>query len=148
MSWSTILFIENIFWEVWYLEKICRKNYVIICVGILWACTVSTSLLYRLFQLMAMFVLMAHNWQKWKNSFLLHPRHEIFREEAVGLKSSYHTFKRYDFLWICEIWGNFMKIWYFVNNCSIQGSQPIREIREIREKYFTFFQSGKSQGIW
>ena len=29
-----------------------------------------------------------------------------------------------------------------------QGSQPIREIREIREKYFTFFQSGKSQGIW
>ena len=28
--------------------------------------------------------------------------------------------------------------------CDMQGSQPIRE---IREKYFTFFQSGKSQGI-
>ena len=32
------------------------------------------------------------------------------------------------------------------NICALdQGSQPIRE---IREKYFTFFQSGKSQGIW
>ena len=22
-------------------------------------------------------------------------------------------------MWICEIWDNFMKIWYFVNNCLI-----------------------------
>ena len=45
---------------------------------------------------------------------------KIYREEAVGLKSSNYTLKLW-FLWIlCEIWGNFLKIWYFVNNCLIK----------------------------
>ena len=30
---------------------------------------------------------MAHNWQKWKRVFMTCPCHEIYREEAVGLKS-------------------------------------------------------------
>ena len=25
------------------------------------------------------------------------------------------------FFWKCEIWGNFVKIWYFVNNCLIKA---------------------------
>ena len=24
------------------------------------------------------------------------------------------------FLWVCEIWGHFMKNWYFVNNCLLK----------------------------
>ena len=41
---------------------------------------------------------------------------KIYREEAVGLKSSKYTLK-IDILWVCEIWGNFLKNWYFVNSC-------------------------------
>lgn len=33
--------------------------------------------------------------------------------------------------------------WHF-----LQGSQPLREIREIRENQNNFFQTGKTQGIW
>ena len=32
--------------------------------------------------------LTAHNWQKWKSRFLTCHCHEIYREEAVGLKNS------------------------------------------------------------
>ena len=35
--------------------------------------------------------LMAHNWKKWKRVFLTCPCHEIYREEAVGLKSGKYT---------------------------------------------------------
>ena len=42
--------------------------------------------------------LMSHNWQKWKSTFLACHCHEIYREEAAGLKSSSYT-KKYDF---CE----------------------------------------------
>ena len=60
------------------------------------------------------------NWQKWKRVFLTCPCHEIYRDEAVGLKSCKNTWKlRY--LWKCEIWGNIVKIWYFVNNCLIKA---------------------------
>ena len=45
------------------------------------------------------FTLTAHNWQKWKSTFLTCPCHKIYREEAVGLKNSNYTFKKYDF---CE----------------------------------------------
>ena len=65
-------------------------------------------------------ILMAHNWQKWKSILLTCPWHKIYRVEAVGLKSSNYTLKNYVFVWICEIWGNFMKNWYFVNNCLIK----------------------------
>ena len=63
--------------------------------------------------------LTAHNWQKWKSTFPTYPCHDIYREEAVDVKSYHCTFKKYDFvnLWI---WGNFLEIWYFVNNCLIK----------------------------
>ena len=37
--------------------------------------------------------LTAHNWLKWKSIFLSWYRHEIYREEAVGLKNSNYTWK-------------------------------------------------------
>ena len=37
--------------------------------------------------------LTAHNWQKWKRVFLTCPCHEIYRDEAVGLKSCKNTWK-------------------------------------------------------
>ena len=37
--------------------------------------------------------LTAHNWQKWKRVFLTCPCHDIYRVEAVGLKSSNYTLK-------------------------------------------------------
>ena len=65
--------------------------------------------------------LTAHNWQKWKKSaFLTCHCHEIYREDVVGLKSPHKYLKKLWFLWICEIWGNFVKNWYFVNNCLIK----------------------------
>ena len=33
------------------------------------------------------------NWQKWKRVFLTCPCHEIYRDEAVGLKSCKNTWK-------------------------------------------------------
>ena len=68
-----------------------------------------------LFILVWLSFLTAHNWQKWKG-FLTCPCAKIYRVEAVGLKSSNYTLNKLRFLWICEIWGNFVKIWYFVNN--------------------------------
>ena len=37
--------------------------------------------------------LTAYNWQKWKRVFLTCPCHEIYRDEAVGLKSCKYTWK-------------------------------------------------------
>ena len=37
--------------------------------------------------------LTAHNWQKWKRVFLTCPCHEIYRDEAVGLKSYKYAWK-------------------------------------------------------
>ena len=48
------------------------------------------------------------------------PRHEIYRDEAVGIKKIANILEKLRFLWICGIWGNFLKIWYFVNNCLIE----------------------------
>ena len=39
------------------------------------------------------------NWQKWKRAFLTCPCHEIYRDEAVGLKSCKKYLKNYN---ICE----------------------------------------------
>ena len=33
------------------------------------------------------------NWQKWKRVFLTCPCHEIYRDEAIGLKSCKNTWK-------------------------------------------------------
>ena len=64
-------------------------------------------------------LLAAHNWQKWRSRFLTCPCHTIYRVEAVDLKCSNYLSKL-RFLSICENWGNFMKIWYFVANCFIK----------------------------
>ena len=37
--------------------------------------------------------LTAHNWQKWKRVFLTCDCHEIYRDEAVGIKSCKYTWK-------------------------------------------------------
>ena len=39
------------------------------------------------------FRLTGGNWQKWKRVFLTCPCHEIYRDEAVGLKSCKNTWK-------------------------------------------------------
>ena len=38
--------------------------------------------------------------------------------------------ENYDFFWICEIWSNFVKIWYFVNKYSIKVPQILLHICE------------------
>ena len=48
---------------------------------------------------------------KWKRLFLTCPCNKIGRLEAVGLSFSKNY---YAFLWICEIWGNFMKNWHLL----------------------------------
>ena len=45
--------------------------------------------------------------------------HKILREEAVGLKKFLLYFKITIFVNMWNL-GNFMKIWYFVNKCSIK----------------------------
>ena len=62
--------------------------------------------------------LTAHNWQKWKRVFLTCPCHKIYRGEAVGRKVA-NILEKLRFMWICGIWGNFVKNWYFVSNCLI-----------------------------
>ena len=55
-------------------------------------------------------------------SFFLHIHfcHKNYKVEAVSLSLSNYVFKITIF-WVglCEIWGNFVKICYFVNNCVI-----------------------------
>ena len=65
--------------------------------------------------------LTAHNWQKWKRVFLTCPCHKIYRDEGVGLKKVANILEKLRYLWKCEIWGNILKIWYFVNNCFIKA---------------------------
>ena len=47
------------------------------------------------------------------------PAIKINRVEAVGLKIPI-ILLNLRFLWICEIWGNFLEIWYFVNKSWIE----------------------------
>ena len=59
---------------------------------------------------------------KWKSTFptcTCHS-HKIYRDQAVGLKTFSYTLKITIFVNICKILGNFVKIWYFVNNCLIK----------------------------
>ena len=66
--------------------------------------------------------LTAHNWQKWKRVFLTRLCHKIYRDEAVGLKICKYSWKNL-ILWKCGIWGNIMKIWYFVNCLGVIEAQ-------------------------
>ena len=65
------------------------------------------------------FLLTAHL-AKWKKRrFLTCPCHKIYREEAVGLKVP-TILEKLRFLWICNILGNFVKIWHFTKNCLLK----------------------------
>ena len=55
-------------------------------------------------------ILTAHNWQKWKSTFLARPAAKICRVEAVGLKSYNYTLKSYDFCEYVKIGAIFLKI--------------------------------------
>ena len=66
------------------------------------------------------FGLTAHNWQKWTSIFLTCPCYKIYRVEAVDLKSSNYSLKIMIFVNMWNL-GNFLKIWYFVNNCLIKS---------------------------
>ena len=57
--------------------------------------------------------LTVHNWQKWKSIFLTCPCHITYRVEAVGLKSSNYTFRKYDFSEYKKFEAISFKIWYY-----------------------------------
>ena len=56
--------------------------------------------------------LTAHNWQKWKRVFLTCPYHEIYKDEAVGLKSCKYTWKITIYVNMWNL-GQFRKILIF-----------------------------------
>ena len=66
-------------------------------------------------------ILTGGNWQKWKRVFLTCPCHEIYRDEAVGLKSCKYTWKITIFVKMWNLGHKIHKIWYFVNNCLIEA---------------------------
>ena len=53
----------------------------------------SLELIKFLFMILTLCSLTAHNWQKWKSTFLTCPCHEIYRVETVGQKKSNYTLK-------------------------------------------------------
>ena len=55
--------------------------------------TMKTALLLSREQRISFLTLTGGNWQKWKRVFLTCPCHEIYRDEAVGLKSCKNTWK-------------------------------------------------------
>ena len=61
--------------------------------------------------------LRAHNCQK--SRFLTCSCHIIYKTEAVGWSFPIILLELL-FLWVFEIWGNFVKNWYFVNNCLLE----------------------------
>ena len=66
----------------------------------------------RVEHITALVWLTAHNWQNWKSRF---PSCPCQWQEAVGLKKLNFT------IFVnMETWGNFVKIWFFVNNCLIK----------------------------
>ena len=56
--------------------------------------------------------LTAHKWQKWKRVFLTCPSHEIYKDEAVGLKSCKYTWKITIYVNMCNL-GQFREILIF-----------------------------------
>ena len=57
-------------------------------------------------------VLTGGNWQKWKRVFLTCPCHEIYRDEAVGLKSCKNTWKITIFVKMWNL-GQYRENWIF-----------------------------------
>ena len=59
--------------------------------------------------------LTAHNWQKLKKSILLMPLPWNLQGRSWSFKKFQLYFLKSRYLWVRDIWGNFLKIWYFVN---------------------------------
>ena len=64
------------------------------------------------------FYLMAQKLAKWR-VFLPCYCHKIYRVEAGSTKIPIVPSK-FELLWICKTWGNFLKNWYFANNCLVK----------------------------
>ena len=68
--------------------------FVLFCFSYFYLFFLFFSFLFSFFFVKAqMYVLTGGNWQKWKRVFLTCPCHEIYRDEAVGLKSCKNTWK-------------------------------------------------------
>ena len=100
--------------------KQTNKNKKRLCIWTCWMCDCQLSYQKSQVKTILSGALTAHNWQKWKRAFLTRFCHKIYRDEAVGPKGSKYTWK-WRSLWKCEIWGNIVKIRYFVNNCLIKA---------------------------
>ena len=59
------------------------------------------------------------NWQKWKRVFLACPIKFIGMKQLVSKVAN--ILEKLRNLWKWEIWGNIVKIWYFVNNFLIEA---------------------------
>ena len=60
------------------------------------------------------------NWQKWKRVFLTCPCHEIYRDEAVGLKTCKNTWKITIYCENVKFGAISLKFDNFVNNCLLK----------------------------
>ena len=67
------------------------KGSAIISLGLIWQSDWTKNMASVV--LLTKIYLKAHNWQKWKSVFLTCPCHNIYRDEAVGLKSCKYTWK-------------------------------------------------------
>ena len=102
-----------LFWYVWK-EEIHSYSYQITILRPLFFSGFNNTLVSQVTKNSLSRELTAHDWQQWKGVFLTYLCHEIYRDEAVGLKSC--NLKNYDWCEYVEFWGNFVKIWFFVNN--------------------------------
>ena len=86
-----------------------QKGYVGLCV----------DLAHFIYTIIEKTKITANNWQKWKLDSLHGPAVKFIGQKQLVYQSPI-MLKKYNLLWICEFFGNFMKIWYFVNNCLIK----------------------------
>ena len=58
---------------------------------------------------------------KYEKEYTWHvPAMKFIGMKQLGLKRLQIYLKKLRFMWMCGILGNFVKIWYFVNNCLIK----------------------------
>ena len=85
-------------WLSIFLKICCLNHYLIILINnksiSVWITTNDDIVFKRCKKLwLESFCLTGGNWQKWKRVFLTCPCHEIYRDEAVGLKGCKNTWK-------------------------------------------------------
>ena len=73
--------------------------------------------------------LTAHNWQKWKSTSLTCSYHEIYSQEAVGLKSSDYTLKTTIFV------NNYVKFWTISWKFDILSSSNLKFLLHLCDTY-------------